>query len=104
MRVTDRQVRKLRMEHQKDGRISAAAMKADMDRKTAAKYLKTDRLPSEMRMERDWRTRPNPFAAHWSHVERWLAQEPGLEAKTIFEALLREHPEAYQEGQLRTLQ
>ena len=37
MRVTDRQVRKLRMEHQKDGRISTAAMKADMDRRTAAK-------------------------------------------------------------------
>ena len=104
MRVTDRQVRKLRMEYQKDGRISAAAMKADMDRKTAAKYLKTDRLPSEMTIKRDWRTRTNPFAAHWAHVERLLTQEPGLEAKTIFDSLLREHPGAYQEGQLRTLQ
>ena len=92
------------MEHQRDGRISAAAMKADMDRKTAAKYLKTDRMPSEITIERDWRTRPNPFASHWAQVEQWLRQEPGLEAKTIFEALLREHPGAYQEGQLRTLQ
>lgn len=104
MRVTDRQVRKLRMEHQKDGRISEAAMKADMDRKTAAKYLKTDQMPSEMTTERDWLTRPNPFDAHWAQVEQWLTMEPGLEAKTIFEALLRDQPGAYQEGQLRTLQ
>jgi hypothetical protein len=57
------------MEHQKDGRISAAAMKADMDRKTAAKYVKTDQMPSEMTIERDWLTRPNPFDAHWAQVE-----------------------------------
>ena len=44
MRVTDRQVRKLRMEHQKNGRISAAAMKAGMDRKTAAKCMKTGKF------------------------------------------------------------
>ena len=104
MYTTDRQVRKLRMEYQRDGRISAAAMKADMDRQTASKYLKTDQLPSERRVDRYWRTRENPFAAHWPKIEQWLTQEPGLEAKTIFEALLREHAGAYQEGQLRTLQ
>jgi len=92
------------MEYQRDGRILGAAMKADMDRRTAAKYLKTDRFPSETRRDRFWRTRVNPFAAHWAQIEQWLTAEPGLEAKTLFEALLREHPGAYHEGQLRTLQ
>lgn len=35
-------------EMQKHGRIARAARKADMDRKTARKYVKLGKLPSEL--------------------------------------------------------
>ena len=79
-------------------------MRAGMSRNTATKYLKTDRWPSELRPPRMWRTRPNPFEKDWPWVVERLGEEPGLEAKTLFEELLRRHPDRYQAGQLRTLQ
>ena len=41
----------------KHGKTGVAAMKADMDRKTARKYVAAGCLPSEMVAPRDWRTR-----------------------------------------------
>lgn len=86
------------------GRVGVAAMKAGMDRKTARKYLKAGKLPSEMKEPRRWRTREDPFEEHWLEVEAMLEAEPGLEAKTLFEALVERYPDRYEEGQLRTLQ
>lgn len=91
-------------EMSKHGRISQAAMKAGMDRKTARKYVDGGKLPSELTTQRDWRTRVDPFEEHWSEVVERLASTPELEAKTLFEALQVEHPERYEDGQLRTLQ
>ena len=88
----------------KHGAVGAAAMKADMDRKTARKYESAGRLPSEMKAERDWRTRPDPFEGDWPEVERQLREEPRLEAKTVFEVLQERFPGRYVEGQLRMLQ
>jgi hypothetical protein len=104
VQTTDAQVRKLMEEMSKDGRIGRAAMKADMDRKTARKYVEVGKLPSELKQPRDWRTRPDPFVEDWPWVEQLLRDAPELEAKTLFEALLERHPDRYQEGQLRTLQ
>lgn len=81
-----------------------AAAKAGMDVKTARKYLKSAKLPSEDKPERDWRTRKDPFERVWSEVQQQLDGNPGLEAKTIFEALQRKHPGEFADGQLRTLQ
>ena len=47
-------------EMSKHGRIGQAAMKAGMDRKTARKYVKAGKLPSEMKTARTWRTRGGP--------------------------------------------
>jgi hypothetical protein len=102
--VSDAQVRKLMEEMSKHGEIGRAAMVADMDRKTARKYIQAGKLPSEMRAPRDWRTREDPFAEHWGEVEAMLEKTPELEAKTLFEALVERHPGRYEEGQLRTLQ
>lgn len=88
----------------KHGRIGRAAMKADMDRKTARKYVTAGKLPSEMAEPRDWRTRPDPFAEHWPALEAKLREAPGLEAKTLLDELVAQHPEQYSQGQLRTLQ
>ena len=67
--VSDAQVRKLMEEMSKTGRIGDAAMKAGMDRKTARKYMKEGKLPSELKKPRDWRTRSDPFAEHWPELE-----------------------------------
>lgn len=88
----------------KHGKLGQAAMKADMDRKTARKYVAAGKLPSEMKAPRDWRTRPDPFDEHWPEVQARLEETPELEAKTLFEVLCEEHPDRYADGQLRTLQ
>ena len=104
MRVTDQQVRKLLMEHQKSGVVGAAAMKAGLHRNTAGRYVRSGRLPSEACRERDWRTRTDPFAAHWSEAEAMLREAPELEGKALFEWLCERHPGEYEEGQTRTFQ
>jgi hypothetical protein len=91
-------------EMSKHGRIGVAAMKAGMDRKTARKYVQGEKLPSEMKTARTWRTREDPFEEHWPEVERLLQGAPELQAKTVLDYLLERYPGRYQEGHLRTLQ
>ena len=101
--VTDKQVRRLRDLIQEQG-LSLASAKAGMDEKTARKYLRSGKLPSECRPDRTWRTRPDPFDEVWPSLAELLASNPGLEAKTLFGHLQRERPGRFQDGQLRTLQ
>jgi hypothetical protein len=91
-------------EMSRHGRVGLAGMRAGVHRNTAAKYLKAGKLSSEMRKPRTWRTRADPFGGDWAGIEAMLREAPSLEAKTIFEALAAGKPEAYGEGQLRTLQ
>jgi hypothetical protein len=88
----------------KHGELERAALRADMDPKTARKYFKAGKLPSEMIAPRDWRTREDPFQEDWPTIVELLKTDPQLEAKTIFEHLCEKRPEHYQDGQLRTLQ
>jgi hypothetical protein len=102
--VTDQQVRRLRkLMHTEKGK-AAAADKACMDEKTARKYMRLDRLPSEVKEEHTWRTREDPFAEVWEEVRKKLVINSGLEAKTLFEYLQRRYPGRFADGQLRTLQ
>ncbi len=57
-------------EYAKHGEVGRAARAAAMDRKTAGKYIAAQKLPSELRDDRDWRTRPDPFEADWSVIRR----------------------------------
>jgi hypothetical protein len=91
-------------EMQKHGAIGRAAMRAGMDRKTARKYVRAGKLPSELRTPHTWRTRDDPFAADWPTVVAMLEEAPELEATTLLDHLLACNPEAYTPGQLRTLQ
>ena len=81
-----------------------AAAKAGMDTKTARRYLEEGGLPSEMKADRSWRTRADPFDRVWEKIRRQIEANPGLEAKTLFEALQRQHPGEFADGQVRTLQ
>ena len=102
--VSDRQVRRLYMLIKQKRTRAAVAAAAGMDEKTARKYLRTVKLPSELKCIRYWQTRISPFAQDWEEIKEFLSVSPGLESKTIFEYLARQYPGRYQEGQLRTLQ
>jgi hypothetical protein len=102
--VTDAQVRRLKKLSKTEQNQEIAAAKAGMDAKTVRKYLRSGEMPSEARTDRNWRTRPDPFAAVWEEIRGLVDANPGLEAKTIFESLQRRNPGQYSEGQLRTLQ
>src|SRR5437667_4917093 len=103
--ITNQQVRKLRLLDGQGIAKEVAALRIGMDAKTARKYRRLGKLPSEVTMmDRNWRTRPDVFAAVWPELETKLQVHPGLEAKTLFADLQRRFPGRYADGQLRTLQ
>ena len=82
--ITDQQVRKLRRLDGQGIAKEVAAARVGMDAKTARKYRRLGKLPSEVRrMDRNWRTRPDVFAEVWPELEAKLQVNPGLEAKTF---------------------
>jgi hypothetical protein len=102
--VTDEQVRRLRKLSKTEKNQEVAAAKAGMAAKTARDYLRDPRLPSERKEDRNWRTRSDPFTEVWDEVREQITANPGLEAKTLFEALQRKYPGRFADGQIRTLQ
>jgi hypothetical protein len=104
--VTDRQVRLLRKKRMEKKTLEAAGTAAGMSERTARKW-QYGMLPSATKEPRTWRTRPDPFVEVWvADVEPLLVADTDgkLESKTIFDELCRRHPEAFEPGQLRTLQ
>ena len=102
--VTDRQVRRLMKLLQKEKSLSIASAKAGMDEKTARRYRKLGKTPSEVKKEHTWRTRKDPFSEVWEQIRSKLRLNAGLETKTLFEDLQRRYPGRFSDGQLRTLQ
>lgn len=102
--VTDQQIRRLFKLSNTEETHEIAASKAGMDVKTARKYLRARRLPSERKADRHWRTREDGFSAVWPEIQEQLRTNPGLEAKTVLAALQRQFPDRFADGQLRTLQ
>jgi len=83
-------------------KISAA--KSGMDVKTARKYIRTNKLPNELKKVRDWRTHRDDFIEDWDFIEDLLKERPGLQCNTIMEELIRLYPSRYNMKQLRSLQ
>jgi len=102
--VSNRQVARLWRLVRTELTLELAAAKAGMDAKTARKYLRDRRLPSEMQKKHEWRTRLDPFAEVWEELRERLEMEPGLQAKTLFEHLQQKQPGRFTDGKLRTLQ
>ena len=102
--VTDQQVRILMQSIRKGRNYSVSASQSGMDEKTARKYRKLGKLPSEVKADHTWRTREDPFVGVWVEVVPQLSRNPGLEAKTLFLDLQRRYPGRFQDGQLRTFQ
>jgi hypothetical protein len=105
MTATDAQVRLIMKERRKGRTQEQAAAKANVQsRETVRKYEQFGQLPSERKHARSYRTRENPFAADWPELEAMLQEAPELDATVLFGWLTERRPNAYQEGQLRTLQ
>src|SRR5439155_26696610 len=98
--VTDKQVRKLCRLLAAGKTLTAAAARTDMDDKTARKYRRKQKLPSELARAHDWVTRTDPFADVWLEVSAMLQDQAGLQAKTIFAELQRRYPGRFAEGQV----
>lgn len=104
MTCTNQQVKILMKEIKKRSQIVAAA-KAGMSAKTARKYLKSQKLPTDKKSEpRLYRTRKDPFAMHWDEIESMLKLAPELQANTLLAYLMSKYIGQYREGQLRSLQ
>jgi len=104
MAATNEQVRLLKMVYEQTGNVQTASAKAGMCRQTGSKYVKQDKLPSELKRDRTWRTRQDPFGEDWPTITAMLEDAPELEAKALFEWLCDERPDAYSPGQVRTFQ
>jgi hypothetical protein len=83
--VKDRQVRRLFKMKARGRSLTKAASHADIDEKTARKYLKLEKLPSEVKKSHTWRTRKDPFEDNWAEAERYLKRDFSLQAKTVFD-------------------
>jgi hypothetical protein len=80
--VKDQQVRRLFKLIQTEKNFGIAAIKSGMDEKTARKYRRLGKPPSELEQPHTWRTRPDPFEEVWDRITFMLEINPGLEAKT----------------------
>jgi Mu transposase-like protein len=103
-RVTAVQVKELRRYLNQGASLRTAAMRANMDRKSARKYRNLGQLPEEVRRPHTWRTRPDPLVEVWPAVVEQLHKAPGLQAKTLWEWLQREQPGKCPESVRRTLE
>jgi hypothetical protein len=102
--VKDRQVKRLWRVLLSGKTLAQSADQANMDEKTARKYRRLGRLPSEVAPERSWRTREDPFVEVWPEVHELLEEAPGLEARTLFMSLQTKYPTKFDDSQLRSFQ
>jgi transposase len=102
--INDHQFRRLMKLSKAGESLATTAVKAGMDEKTARKWLRIGRQPSEVNNPRNYRTHADAFAEAWPEIEQLLNLDASIEAKTIFDHLSRQSPEKYRESQLRTLQ
>ena len=101
---TDAEVRLLMKERTNGRTQEQAAAKAGMSVRTARKYERTGKLPSQLKQPRTHRTHPTPFADDWPWVTEQLERDSALQAKTRFGLLVERRPGRYRPVQLRTFQ
>jgi hypothetical protein len=103
--ISSPQYRKLMRSYRQTEDLTASALQAGLDRKTARKYLiEGSPGPEEPRPLRHWRTRPDAFAGIWPEVQEQLCREPELEAKVLFEQVLEQHRGQFDPRQRRTFE
>lgn len=102
--VTDGKVKELRRLLASGKSLAASSRMTEMDEKTARHYRNDNRLPSQRKKPRNYRTRIDPFADVWSEVQSRLEAEPRLQAKTLFQWLQDRYPGDYPNSTRRTFE
>ncbi len=102
--VTTAQVNELRRQLNQGASLRRAAMRANMDRKTARKYRNLGQLPDEARKPHTWRTRLDPLVDVWPLVVEQLEQAPRLQAKALWGWLQQTQPGKCPESARRTFE
>lgn len=82
--------------------LTTSARMTEMSEKTARKYRDDERLPSERRTTRDYRTRVDPFEEVWEEIQQRLEAEPKLKAKTLFDWLQQNYVGRFPDSTRRT--
>jgi ribosomal protein S21 len=96
---------KVYMQERHQGRSQRlAAARAGMSERTARRYERAGKLPSQLKRPHTWRTRQNPFEEDWPWVVEHLERDPALQGTTLFALLCARHPGRYRPTQVRTLQ
>jgi transposase len=103
MTIKNHQV-KLLMKKLKKNTLESAAAQSGMDVKSARKYIKSDRLPSDLKKPHNWSSHPDVFADDWDELKKMLETNPRLQAHTLINYLVKRSPEKYKPCHLRTLQ
>jgi hypothetical protein len=106
--ITPAQYIRLVKEYQNNGGVvSHAALKANMHPETAARYLKANASPTELKQEREprtYRTRSDPLKDIMPEAARYLEAAPEIEAKGLLAHLKIAKPEVAEPVALRTFQ
>jgi len=102
--ITDGQVLELRRLLNKGVSLAASARMTVMDEKTARDYRDDQRLPSQRKKPRDYRTRVDPFEDVWDEIQARLEAEPRLQAKTLFCCLQEKYPGQFPDSTRRTFE
>lgn len=100
----DAEVQLYMRERRKGTTQELAAARTGMSVKTARRYERLGKLPSQLKGPRTWRTRENPFEEIWPWVVEQLERDPALQGATLFAELCQRHPDRYRPTQVRTLQ
>lgn len=91
-------------EYQKTHNVSRSALKADVDRHTARKYLAAGQSPAQLQAPHTWRTRPDPLEPIWGEAQAMLEAAPELEARALFDHFLARPDRGLEPKHLRTFQ
>jgi len=102
--ISKRQYKRLMSEYKKTDNMGESAMKADVHRQTARKYIEAGKPPAEVQEKHVWRTRSDPLEKIWDQAVSMLRDAPELEAKTLFEHFLAQPGSGLEESHLRTFQ
>ncbi len=96
--VTDEQVRRLRKLSNTEKDQEVAARGRGWTRPRRGGICGWNGCPARFKKDRSWRTRGDPFNEVWDAVQKQMEESPGLEARTLFEWLQREHPGQFSDG------
>jgi len=102
--IKDGQVKEMRRLLKLGRTLSSSARMTEMSENTARSYRDDERLPSERKRPRDYRTRVDPFEDVWAAVQGKLEDKPALKAKTLFDWLQEIYPGRFSDSTRRTFE